>query len=126
MNPLLIKSYRVASAIAAHLIVAAAAGNEVTQATANADLLIGVAGSMGASATGDMVDVVKVGREEVLAGGTVSFGDPLTSDADGKAIKAVPVASTIVRIIGFAEVDAEAGDIFPFHVAPGILTNPAA
>jgi hypothetical protein len=49
---------------------------------------------MGGS-TGGMVDVVRAGLASVRLGGTVAAGDPLTSDANGKAVKAVPARRSI-------------------------------
>ena len=47
---------------------------------------IGISGRLGASVSGDRCDVTRAGLEEVQYGGTVAAGDPLTSDANGKAI----------------------------------------
>lgn len=124
MNPVLTLSRAALAAITGNLIVAYS-GDGVITATGPTDPLAGVADSMGASAAGNMLDVVKVGLGEVRAGGTITAGDPLTSDAAGKAVKAVPVAGSLIRLIGFAEVDAEDGDIFEFDVAPGVLNTPA-
>lgn len=124
-TPLLIKSFRVgAAAIAGFLIIKFGAGGAAELATAGTDPLIGTAGSMGAPANG-MVDVDEVGWSEVRAGGNVSWGDPLTANNLGRAIKAVPVAGSVVRIIGFARSDASDGDIIPYIVAPGVLATPA-
>ena len=124
-TPVLIKSFRAtAVAIAGYLILKAAADRKVAVASAGTDALIGAAGSMGAPADG-MVDVTVAGWDEVRAGGNISFGDPLTSNNVGKAVKAVPVAGSVVRIIGFAMSDASADDIIPYQVAPGVLATPA-
>jgi hypothetical protein len=123
-NSLLTKSFRSASAIAGFLIVKAAAGGAAV-ASAGTDPLLGAAGSMGVP-EGGMLDVDMVGASEVRLGGDVVAGDPLTSNAAGKAIKALPVANAVVRIIGFAMSDGAADDIIPYHIAPGTLTKPAA
>lgn len=126
MIPLLTQSYRTAAAVAAYLIVAHGSdARTAAVASAATDPLIGTVGEYGSEA-GGMADVVKVGVSEVKLGGTVANGDPLTSDAAGKAIKAVETAGTSVRIIGFAESDGEADDIIPYFVAPGFLSNPSA
>lgn len=124
MTPVLTKSFKTEAAIEGHLIVAAGDGGVVIAATSARMPLIGAAGSMGAPAYG-MLDVVLVGRDEVRAGGDISFGDPLTSDANGKAIKAVPVAGSVIRVVGFAQTDASDGDIFPYLVAPSVIATPA-
>jgi hypothetical protein len=59
-------------------------------------------------------------------GGAVAFGDPITSDAAGAAIKALPNASTQVRIIGFAHAAGVAGDIIPYFISPGCLSKASA
>lgn len=126
MNPILTLSYRTAAAVIGYLIVAFdAEGLAVTASDPTANL-IGVADSLGAAEAGAMLDIVKVGLSEVRLGGTVDHGDPLTTDADGKAVKATPVAGSVIRIIGFAEMDGEADDIIRFDVAPGVLATPAA
>ncbi len=125
MNPILIKSYRVSAAIAGYLIAAHEPGNTLTLATGPTDLLAGAVDQMGASNAGDMVDVSVVGVSEVRGGGTIVAGDPLTSDANAKAVKAVPVAGSDVRVIGIAQVDAEDGDILTYLVAPGVMSTPA-
>jgi hypothetical protein len=54
----------------------------------------------------------------VLCGGNVSRGDPLTSDANGRAITANAAGQ---RIVGFAEVSGVAGDIIFAYIVPGIF-----
>lgn len=125
-TPVLTLSYRTAAGIAAYLI--AAAGSEARAAvvaTGPTDPLIGTVGELGSEA-GGMADIAVLGIDEVRLGGTVANGDPLTSDAAGKAVKAVETADTSVRIIGFAESDGDANDIIPFRIAPGYLSNPSA
>lgn len=119
MTPVLIKSFAALAAVASFSIVRAAVGG-VQASGANTHPLIGVADSMGAE-LGGIVDVVQAGWGEVRAGGTIAFGDPLTSDAQGHAVKAVAVAGTVVRTIGFAMADADANDVFPVHIVPGSI-----
>ncbi len=124
-TPILIKSFRVGlAAIAGYLIVKAAAEGKVAAASAPTDPLVGAATMLGAPAEG-ILDVDQAGWSEVRCGGNVSFGDPLTSNADAKAVKAVPVAGSVVRIIGFAMSDGSADDVIPYQVAPGVLSTPA-
>lgn len=125
-TPVLTKSFRVgAAAITGFLIMKFGAGGAAEVASAGTDPLIGAADSMGAPA-GGMVDVTEVGWSEVRAGGNISWGDPLTANNLGKAVKAVPVAGSVVSIIGFARSDASDGDIIPYLAAPGVLATPAA
>lgn len=124
-TPLLTKSFRAtAAAIAGYLIIKANAGGLVSVAAAGTDPLLGTSGSLGAPANG-IADVVQVGWDEVRVGGDVTFGDPLTANAAGKAVKAVPVAGSVIRIIGYAMSDGADGDIIPYQVAPGVLPRPA-
>ncbi|PRA87929.1 hypothetical protein CQ054_05890 [Ochrobactrum sp. MYb29] len=119
MTPTFIKSFLALAAVAGHLIIKAGVDG-VSVATSNTDPLIGTADSMGAPADA-MLDVVQGGHGEVRAGSTFAFGDPLTADAQGRAIKAEPAAGKLVRIIGFAMQDAVENDIVPYHVAPGCI-----
>lgn len=113
-------------AIAGYLIAKhSAAGGTIEIASANTDLLLGAVDSLGVEA-GGLADFSLGGGSEVRLGGTVAQGDPLTSDANGKAIKALPANSTQVRIIGFALAAGVADDIIPYHIAPGCLSKASA
>lgn len=112
MTPILIKAFRAAAAIQGYLIIAAQADGTVNVAKGKTEKLLGAAGSMGARAAGDMLDVDQAGWSEVRSGGNVSFGDLLTSDANGKAV----TAETGDRTIGIAMQDGSSGDIIPFRV----------
>jgi len=125
MNPLLTKSYEAAEDIVGYRIIAFAdpdAGTTVGLAGAATDPLVGTSGKYGAEA-GEMVDVDKVGLGAVQLGGAVDAGDPLTSDASGKAIAATEAGQ---RIIGFAEAPGVANDIIDYAIAPGVLAVPEA
>ncbi|MFT4162851.1 hypothetical protein [Shinella sp.] len=124
MTPILIKSFRAGAAAIAGYLIVKSVGGHAELATASTDPLIGAAGSLGAPA-GGMVDVTEAGWSEVRAGGNISDGDPLTANNLGKAIKAVPVAGSVVRIIGFARSDASDDDVIPYLVAPGVIATPA-
>lgn len=120
-STLLNRNYTAGAAIAAFRIVKpGAADGEVVQAAAAADALMGVCESVG-PASGERCDIVKVGIADVEFGGTVARGAPVTADANGKAVAAAPAAGSNVRIIGFAEVSAVAGDIAPVLIAPGVM-----
>jgi hypothetical protein len=108
-------------AIAPYRIVKpGAADGVVAQGAAATDLLMGINESV-TIADGERCDIVKAGIADVEFGGTVARGEPVTADASGKAIKAVPAAGANARIIGFAEVSAVAGDIGPVLIAPGVM-----
>jgi hypothetical protein len=115
-----------AVAIAPYLIAKHSAANGTIEvASANTDLLIGAVDSLGVEAS-TLADFDFAGVREVRAGGVIAAGDPLTSDANGKAIKALPANSTQVRIIGFALAAAAADDIIPYSIAPGCLSKASA
>jgi hypothetical protein len=119
---MLAKSYTAEAAIGANLIVKVGANDGgILQAAAATDKLMGVCITPGGVASGDRTDVQTDGVAEIYAGGTVSRGDPITSDANGKAVTAAPSAGSNNRIIGFAEVSAAAGDLFRVKLALGVM-----
>lgn len=124
MSELLLKNYVAGAAVAAYRIVKFSADRTVIQGAAATDLSIGVSAELPAD-SGARVDVVRIGMPLVEYGGNVTRGDPLTSDASGKAVKAAPAAGAQARIIGYAEVTAVAGDIEVMTLAPGYITTPA-
>ncbi len=122
MNPLLIKNFTALGAIARYRIVKyGAADGEVLQGAAATDALLGVVAlpsDVGAVA-GEHVDVITHGLGEVEYGGAVTRGDPLTSDAQGRAVTAAPAAGANNRIIGFANVSGVLGDIGQVDISKG-------
>jgi len=71
------------------------------------------------TAVGQRCSVFKIGNiADIVYGGTVTRGDPLTSDASGRAIKAT---ATGTFCGGFAEVSGVVGDIGSVEIAPFIL-----
>ena len=124
-NSLLTKDYEAGAAIAQCKIVKFdATDEEVIAAAAATDLLIGVVDIAqnddgNAVAEGDPVDVILSGIAEVEAGGTITRGAWVTSDADGHAIAAAPANDTNMQVIGRAMASAVDGDIFPLFVLPG-------
>ena len=124
-SPILTKSFRAPAAIAGYLIAAATgAGNSVRAANGPTDALVAAVDEMGAPA-GGMADIDVVGISSVRFGDDVAFCDPLTSDAQGRAVKAEAIEGEIVRIIGFAMCDAGENDVGTYWIAPGILATPA-
>lgn len=126
-TPILTKSFRVGAADIAGFLIAAASGTGdlLRVATGATDSLIGAADEMGGKANG-MVDIDVAGWSSVRYGATVAFNDPLTADAQGRAVKAVPVAGSIVQVIGFARCDADEGDIGAYEIARSLIATPAA
>lgn len=118
-----IKSYVAGAAITKRRIVKwGATDGAVIPATAAAatEYLMGVTTEI-TVASGEPVDVVREGLADVEYGGTVVRGDPLTSDASGRAVTAAPGAGVNNRIIGFAEVSGVVGDIGTASISPGLM-----
>ena len=110
-NPGLTKNYTSDAAVSARRIVkAGSADGYVAQAAAATDYLMGVS-ELGCTAAGDRLDIVKSGLAPVEYGGTVTRGQPLTADGNGKAVAAAPSAGSNARLIGFAEISGVSGDI---------------
>jgi len=121
-NPGLIKTKTADGAVAARRIVTpGASAGTVAQAAAATDALVGVSERAGGAVAGGRIDVIKSGIAQIDAGGVIVAGDPVTADAAGKAVTAVPAAGANVRIIGFAEEDAANGDYFDVLIAPGVM-----
>jgi prophage tail gpP-like protein len=125
-NEGLVKTMIAGAAVAAHRLVKfdGTTAAQVIQATAASSVTIGVS-DLGADAAADMLDVIIDGIATVEAGGTIAQGDPVTSDANGKAVVAAPAATVTARIIGFAMEGAVSGDLFGVRIAPGYVTNGA-
>ena len=121
-----IKGYEAAAGVNGNRILAFTGdGSKVSAAASNTAKLMGVGDRMGAVA-GGLVDAVQGGYADVRLGGTVAAGDLATSDATGRAVKAVPVASANVATIGQLMAPGVEGDIVPILVVPGVLAKPAA
>lgn len=121
MNPELTKNFKAEAAIAAFRIIKlGAADDQVLQAAAATDSMVGVSTAI-ASVINERCDVVLTGMPYVEFGGTVTRGGPVTADANGKAVAAAPGAGTNNRIIGHAMVSAVVGDIGPVLLAQSTI-----
>lgn len=119
-NELFTKTFNAEASIAPYRITAfGAADIGAVQATGNSDAVLGVANMLGADAAGDRTDIVMEGIAEVELGGTVTRGDWLTSDADGKAVVSAPAAGNNQQVIGRAMVSGVAGDIGSVYISIG-------
>lgn len=113
----------VSGELAPFRIVAHDGSGGYKQATAATDAFIGTADELGKQPNGG-ADVAMSDQPEVEAGAAVAAGDPLTSDAQGRAVKATAAGD---RIIGFACTAAtEAGTIIDYQFAPGFLATAGA
>lgn len=124
MIPTFILSYEVSAVPTARRIAAFGAGataNTVRNAGANTERLVGVFDTLVPDAAGAMADVHMAGLASVEAGAAIEAGQPVTADAQGRAIPAVAAAGTTVRIIGYASQPGAAGDYIDVFLAPGII-----
>lgn len=121
----LTKTYKTGGApVARRRIVKFSADFTVAQASAAGDDLIGISDQAADAPPNGRCDVNRDGLAEVLFGGTVARGKPVTADANGKAVLCDPAAGTSARFVGFAEVSAVSGDIGDVFISPGVLTKP--
>lgn len=119
-NPTLTKTYIAEAAVTKRRIVKmGTVDGKVLQGAAATDLIFGVAAELDA-AIGERVDVHVNGVAEVEFGGTVTRGQEVTSDANGKAVASAPAAGVNNRIIGVALVSAVSGDVAPVLLAQGL------
>lgn len=115
----LIKSRVATTAIPARRFViegpADGTGAPAVDATAN---IIGVSSELD-TAVGERASVIMTGNiAEIVCGGTVTRGDALTADAQGRG---VTTTATGARVGGTAEQSGVVGDIISVLVNPGIL-----
>ena len=83
--------------------------------------MIGVSDMSADVASGGRCDVRLSGVAEVDAGGTITRGALITSDASGKAVAAAPATGVNNRVIGFALASAVSGDIVDVFLTPSTL-----
>ena len=122
MTPGLTKTYQASAAVAARRIVKFSGDNQVAQASASGDDMIGVSDMSADVAQGGRVDVRRTGIAELELAGPIGRGKPVTADANGKGVLCNPGAGTSASYIGFLEaVDGAAGDIADVFICPGRL-----
>ena len=96
---------------------------EAAPATAATDKILGVSDSI-PQASGNMVDVAVEGVHKVVAGAAFDAGDPLTSDASGRAIRATFTSGQMKHVVGVALQPAvAAGDIVIFSVSKSVIAG---
>lgn len=122
-HPLLCLPFVATAAILSYRICKAdAATDKITQASDDNDKFVGVTGQIGASAADELVDLNVAGVVPVTYGGAVAFGDPLTSDANGKAV----VAGDGDRVLGTAMEKGALDEIGSVLINHAQLAPPAA
>jgi hypothetical protein len=117
---LLTKSLEATGAITKRrLVTFGAADGAGVQASGSGAFIVGVNSDVDV-AIGERASVFSTGNiADVEYGGAVTRGDPLTSDASGRAITAAPAAGANAFIVGYAEVSGVLGDIGSVYVVPG-------
>lgn len=122
-TPGIYKNFEAEGEIGPYVIVTHGTADYAVKAATGATVaLVGTTDELGKLSNG-RVDVCTGGIPEVALGGTVAAGDPLTSDASGKAVKATAAGN---RILGFALVSGVSGDIIPYQYSLGTLAVAAA
>lgn len=117
-NTSLYKTLQASGDIAPYRIIALGADRLAAQATAAAEALIGTSDELGKQSN-DMIDVAMSDIPEVESGAAIAVGDPLTADAEGRAVTATAAGQ---RIIGFAFAAASGeGEIIDYIYAPGLM-----
>jgi hypothetical protein len=133
------KSAKCAAAISTAYTIAKPGADDDTLAlgTASTDTLVGVFQHT-TEAAGEAARVMLTGISRVALGGTVTRGDRLTADANGKAVSAArhshtentagsytqnaaTAAAAAVNTIGIALASGVAGDIVPVLLAPSMI-----
>jgi hypothetical protein len=113
------KQYVAAAAIAPYrIVVPGGTAGTVQQAAAASGKSFGVSWDV-APVTGERVDVCHMGIHLVEAGGAFTAGDPVTSDAQGRAV----VANTAgQRVVGISqEAATAAGDLVQVLIVPHVF-----
>lgn len=122
-TPGIYKNFEAEGEIGPYVIVTHGTADYAVKAATGATVaLVGTTDELG-KLSNVRVDVCTGGIPEVALGGTVAAGDPLTSDASGKAVKATAAGN---RILGFALVSGASGDIIPYQYSLGTLAVAAA
>lgn len=120
-NPSTVRNFTAEAAATKYRIVKpGTADGQILQAAGPSDKLIGITTDIDA-ALGERCDVILGGIADVEYGGAVTRGDPLTSDASGRAVTAAPAAGTNNRIIGFALLSGVLGDIGQTAISQGMM-----
>ncbi len=114
------KSVKCTAALATAYLIAkfGADDDTLSQATASTEELVGVFQHT-TSAAGEEVRVMLEGITRVVLGGTVTRGNYITSDANGKAVAAAPGAGVNAYVLGQAMASGVAGDIIPVLLKQG-------
>lgn len=128
MIPTFIRAYEISAVVRPFRIARfsdVAASQKVAEATANTQPIIGVFDKLaGTAAIGQMVDVHRSGLCQVELGATVTAGQELTTDAQGRAIPAVAATATRVQVLGKADQPGVVGDVIDVWVELSTIDRP--
>jgi hypothetical protein len=127
MDRILTKGYQASAAVNPFRFVTHAGDDRVVaQASGVTDKIIGSSDMVGQLTPGQDIDITHIGIGEITLGaGGCTRGDFLTSDANGKAVRAVFQPGSTIYTGGFALESGNAGDVIPYVIAPGFLANEA-
>ncbi len=115
--PVLTTAHKVeATVLPRQLVTRGTVDDEIVPAADGSKLIIGVTTIIG-STIGEAADVIRYGLAPVKYGADVTVDQPLTADADGRAI---PAAAGDFYI-GFAEYAGAEDDLGSVWIAPGQL-----
>ncbi len=122
LNQIIVKNYVAGAALTDNQLVKFGATDDtVVPAAAATDSIVGVVDQTNGAAIGKRVDVVLFGVSDIKAGGAITRGALLTSDANGAAVAAAPAAGANARIIGVALSSMVSGDIMPAYINPCVM-----
>ncbi|EPA9110263.1 capsid cement protein [Serratia liquefaciens] len=120
--PVLTTAHKVeAATLSRQLVIHGTVDDEITPAVDGSKLIIGVTSAIG-NDIGEAADVIRSGLAAVRYGADVTAGQPLTADAEGRAI---PAAAGDFYI-GFAEYPGAEDDLGSVWIAPGQLAAATA
>jgi hypothetical protein len=117
-----IRNFTAESVVAKYRIIKFGTGDgTVAHAESATDKSFGVTTEVGAAA-GERVDVIYSGPAIVESGGAFEKGDRLTSDSQGRAIKAAPSAGNNCIVIAQAfEAATTSALAIEINITPGIM-----
>lgn len=112
-------TFKAGGAIPEGAIVKPGADNKhVVVSAASTSKNLGIAQNVTVNAEDKVEIALPGGGAKGLAGGAISFGDLLTSDASGNCIATTTPGD---RYVGMAMEDAVSGDLFSVHIVSGLI-----
>jgi len=115
-TPLVTETYVAGGTITVGQVVERASATTVTASNGDSEQCIGVA--LTGAASGEKIDVAVLGKAVMIAGGSISFGQRVTSNGDQTAGTVKVHDGATDQLIGIALEDAASGDNFYALVVP--------